>query len=77
LSLAFPVSPLIREKQPSSVQLWLGNLQQDKQGYNRAVTKAAELPPEPKVRAPVLDPTWESIVGRFHFATQLFAKETK
>jgi hypothetical protein len=27
--------------------------------------------------APVLDPTWESIVGKFHLATRLFAKETK
>jgi len=27
----------------------------------RAVAKAAELPPEPKVRAPVLDPTLEGL----------------
>jgi hypothetical protein len=31
----------------------------------RAVAKAAELPPEPKVRAPVLDPTCERLQGRF------------
>ena len=29
----------------------------------RAVAKAAELPPEPKVRAPVLDPTGEEKQG--------------
>ena len=29
----------------------------------RAVAKAAELPPEPKVRAPVLDPTGEKKQG--------------
>ena len=35
----------------------------------RAVAKAAELPPEPKVRAPVLDPTCERLGVKLPGAT--------
>jgi len=38
----------------------------------RATVKAVELPPEPKVRAPVLDPTCVSPAGRFRWATRPF-----
>ena len=37
----------------------------------RSTAKAVERPPEPTVRAPVLDPTWESVRVRFPCATRL------
>jgi len=37
----------------------------------RATAKAVEAPPEPKVRAPVLDPTCERLAVKFRWSSHL------